>query len=74
MLECCEKNLVDHGCQNVTILFTKKNTIDFRERTRVESFEYGHDRRRNRFGSRLYNISILRVYIFHTIFRNASHI
>lgn len=67
---------MDHRCQNVTILFTKKkkkNTIDFRERTRVESFEYGHDRRRNRFGSRLY-ITIRRIYIFHTIFRNTSHI
>ena len=26
MFECCEKNLMDYGCQNVTILFTKKNT------------------------------------------------
>jgi len=41
-----EKNLIDYGCQNVTILFTKKkHTIDFRERTRVESFEFGHESR-----------------------------
>lgn len=54
MSEYCVKNLMVYGCQNVTILLKKKkntHTVDFRERTGVESFEHGHDRRRNRFGS-----------------------
>jgi len=67
---------MDYGCQNVTILFTeKKHTIDFRERTgAVESFEYGHDRRRNRFGSSLYyKLYIYVVFIFFTLYFETRH-